>query len=142
MKDVVIKMHSIHGCDTDEQDTLDFITDGYYFQDGDTACFSYLETDVTGFDGTRTSVIVKPDHVVVDRDGSVTARMIFKVGEKNSFPFQTPFGTALLGIKTRRINQSFNESGGQLEVDYVLDMEHAFVTKNKIQLNINEQRGV
>lgn len=142
IKDVVISMHSIQGYDLEDQQVIDFTTDGHYFKDGDATCFSYMESDVTGLEGTRTSVIVKPDHVVVDRDGSITSRMIFKTGEKNSFPYDTPFGTAMLGVKTRRISQNFNEHGGELEVDYVVDMEHALVARNKIQLNIREQRGV
>lgn len=142
MKDVIISMHSIHGYDQDDCQVVDFTTDGYYFREGDASCFSYLESDVTGLEGTRTSVIVMPDHVVVDRDGYITSRMVFKEGEKNSFPYDTPYGTATLGIKTRRIRQSFNENGGELEVDYVVDMEHALVAKNKIQLSIREQRGV
>lgn len=142
IKDVVISMRSIQGCDQDDQQILDFTTDGHYFQDGEASCFSYMETEVTGLEGTRTSVVVMPDHVVVDRDGSITSRMIFREGEKNSFPYDTPFGTAMLGVKTRRIRQDFNENGGELEVDYVVDMEHALVARNKIQLNIREQRGV
>lgn len=142
MKDVVISMHSIHGLDEEEQQILDFTTDGVYFRDGETACFSYIETDVTGMEGTRTSVIIMPDHVVVDRDGIVTGRMIFKEGEKNSFPYETPFGMAMLGVKTRRIDQSFNDCGGKLEVDYIVDMEHAIVERNKIELSVREQRGM
>ena len=142
MKDVIISMHSVHGYDQDDSQTVDFTTDGYYFREGDASCFSYLESDVTGLEGTRTSVIVKPDYVVVDRDGYITSRMIFKEGEKNTFPYDTPFGTANLGIKTRRIKQRFDDGGGELEVDYVVDMEHALVARNKIQLKIREQRGV
>ena len=142
MKDVIISMHSVHGYDQIDSQTVDFTTDGYYFREGDASCFSYLETDVTGMEGTRTSVIVKPDYVVVDRNGYITSRMIFKEGEKNTFPYDTPFGTANLGIKTRHIKQRFDEGGGELEVDYVVDMEHALVARNKIQLTIREQRGV
>ena len=142
MKDVVISLHSIQGLDEDEQQTLDFTTDGIYFRDGDTACFSYIESDVTGMEGTRTSVIIMPDHVVVDRDGLVTGRMIFKEGEKNTFPYETPFGMTMLGVKTRHIDQDFNDHGGKLEVDYIVDMEHALVERNRIQLSVKEQRGM
>lgn len=142
IKDVLISMHSVQGYDRDDQQVIDFTTDGHYFRDGDAVCFSYMESEVTGLEGTRTSVIIKPDHVVIDRDGSITSRMIFKEGEKNSFPYDTPFGTAILGVKTRKISQSFNDNGGDLEVDYVVDMEHALVARNKIQLNIREQRGI
>ena len=109
MRDVVISMHSIEGCDTDDQGIVDFSTDGHYFKDGDTSCFSYLETDVTGLEGTRTSVIVRPDEVVVDRDGMITGRMVFREREKNSFLYSTPYGTATLGVSTKKIRHSFND---------------------------------
>lgn len=142
MKDVVISMHSVHGYDTDDKDIIDFCTDGHFFKDGDVSCFSYLETEVTGMEGTRTSVIVRPDEVVIDRDGMISSRMIFREGEKNSFLYSTPYGTATLGINTRKIKHSFNENGGSMEVDYVMDMEHELVSRNKIFLKIEEQKGV
>lgn len=142
MKDVVISMHSVHGYDTDNKDTLDFCTDGHFFKDGEVSCFSYMETEVTGMEGTRTSVIVRPDEVVIDRDGMVSGRMIFREGEKSSFLYSTPYGTATLGINTRRIRHSFDESGGFMQVDYVMDMEHEMVSRNKIFLRITEQKGV
>lgn len=142
MKDVVISMHSVHGYDTDDKDVIDFCTDGHFFKDGDVSCFSYLETEVTGMEGTRTSVIVRPDEVVIDRDGMISSRMIFREGEKNSFLYSTPYGTATLGINTRKIKHSFNENGGSMEVDYVMDMEHELVSRNKIFLKIEEQKGV
>ena len=73
MKDVVIYIRTLFGTDGEEQDSIDFTTDGLYTYDGDTACLTYLETDVTGMEGTRTSVMVMPDKVVVDRDGTVTS---------------------------------------------------------------------
>lgn len=139
MKDVVISIRTVHSCDTDEEDYLDFTTDGLYTYDGEIGCLSYLETEVTGMEGTRTSVIVMPEQVVVDRDGMITSRMIFREGEKNSFLYNTPYGTATMNISTRRIIRDLDEHGGRVEIDYVVDMEHTVVTKNKFQLEITEQ---
>ena len=79
MKDVVIYIRSLFGDGADDN-TIDFTTDGLYTYDGDTACLTYQESEVTGMEGTRTSVMVMPDQVVVDRDGAVTSRMIFRPG--------------------------------------------------------------
>ena len=141
MKDVVISIRSLHGCGGEDEDSIDFTTDGLYSFDGDTACLTYLETEVTGLEGTRTSVMVMPDKVVVDRDGIVTSRMVFRQGEKNSFLYDTPVGQATLHMNTRGLNYRFNEHGGHMEIDYVLDMEHAFVTKNQFQLTVREQKS-
>ena len=139
MKDVVISIRTVHAVDMEDEDYLDFTTDGLYTYDGEAGCLSYLETEVTGMEGTRTSVIVMPDQVVVDRDGMITSRMIFKEGEKSSFLYNTPYGTATMNINTRRISHSLDEHGGSVEIDYVMDMEHAVITRNQFRLNITEQ---
>ena len=138
MKDVIISINSIHSYGRDEEDKLEFTTDGYYFYEDGTGCLSYMESEVTGMEGTRTSVIVSPQQVVVDRDGMITSRMIFQEGEKNSLLYNTPYGTATMGIDTRRIEQRFDEDGGELEIDYVVDMEHAVVTRNIFQISVKQ----
>ena len=138
MKDVIISINSIHSYGRDEEDKLEFTTDGYYFYEDGTGCLSYMESEVTGMEGTRTSVIVSPQQVVVDRDGLITSRMIFQEGEKNSLLYNTPYGTATMGIDTRRIEQRFDEDGGELEIDYVVDMEHAVVTRNIFQISVKQ----
>ncbi len=140
MKDVVIYIRSLHSYGAEEEDAIDFTTDGLYTFDGDTACLTYLETEVTGMEGTRTSVMVMPDKVVVDRDGIVTSRMIFRPGEKSAFLYETPAGAATLHMDTRGVNSRFNEHGGHMEIDYVLDMEHAFVSRNRFRLTVKEQK--
>ena len=138
LKDVWISINSIHSWDAEDQDRLEFTTDGYYFYDGENGCLSYMESEVTGLEGTRTSVIVTPHQVVVDRDGLITSRMVFQEGVKDTFQFATPYGSANLGIDTRSIHRSLNDSGGQLEIDYVVDMEHAVSSRNKFQITIRE----
>jgi len=140
MKDVVIYIRSLHGYGAEDEDSIDFTTDGLYTWDGDTACLTYLESDVTGMEGTRTSVMVMPDKVVVDRDGAVTSRMIFREGEKSAFLYDTPVGSATLHMDTRGLSSRFNEHGGHMEIDYVLDMEHAFVSRNRFRLTVKEQK--
>ncbi len=139
MKDVLISINSIHSYDQDDEDSLEFTTDGYYYYDGENGCLSYMESEVTGLEGTRTSVIVMPDQVVVDRDGTVTSRMIFREGLKNSFQFSTPFGAATLGIDTRRIRREIDDKGGRVEIDYVVDMEHAVVTRSRFQITVRQR---
>ena len=138
LQDVWISFHSINSYDEEEPDSLEFFTDGQYLFRDNVGCLSYLESEVTGLEGTRTSVIVMPDQVVVDRDGTITSRMVFKEGLKNSFLYNTPFGQATLGVDTRHIRQSVDESGGQVEIDYVVDMEHAVVARNKFSITIRQ----
>ena len=138
MKDVVISIRSLTGQGEDE-DSLDFVTDGLYSYDGLVACVTYLETEVTGMEGTRTSLMVLPDKVVVDRDGLITSRMIFTPGQRSAFQYDTPVGTATMQMDTHSITQRFDERGGDMEIDYVLGLEHAVISRNRFRLNVREQ---
>ena len=121
-----------------EEETLMFDTAGhYYFNDG-IGVLSYQESELTGLEGTQTSVMVMPNQVVVDRDGTLAGRMIFKEGCKDSFPYHTPYGQMMMGIDTRRIRHNFNENGGDVEIDYITDLAHAYVTKNKFRISVKE----
>lgn len=138
MKDVVISIRSLTEVDSDE-DGLAFVTDGLYSYDDGVACLSYLETEVTGLEGTRTSLIVLPDKVVVDRDGTLTSRMIFMPGQRSAFQYDTPVGTATMQMDTHSITQRFDERGGEMEINYVLGLEHAVISRNRFRLNVREQ---
>ena len=137
-KNVWISFHSIHSIDDEEPDSLEFTTDGKYLFHDNIGRLIYQESEVTGLEGTRTSVTVLPDEVVVDRDGLVKSQMVFKEGSKNSFLYSTPYGQATMGVDTRRIRGSLDESGGQIEIDYVVDMEHAVVARNKFQITVRQ----
>lgn len=138
MKEVVISIHSVHAIDREDEDPLDFTTDGLYSYDSGVGTMSYYESEVTGLEGTRTCVVVKPDEIVVDRDGSMKSRMVFREGARNSFIYSTPYGNAAMGVDTRKIRHSFNEQGGSMEIDYILNMEHVVVTRNRFQLSVSE----
>ena len=139
MKDVVISIRSIHGLGEEGEDRIEFTTDGLYRYEDGTGYLSYMESEVTGLPGTRTSVEIRPDEVIVDRTGSITSRMVFRRGEKNSFQYETPYGMATLGMSTQRIRHDIGAKGGSVEIDYVLDVEHAVVERNRFTLSVREQ---
>ncbi len=143
MEDVIISMQSVQNYDDEEDaNTLNFMTDGQYSFDHDIGCLTYEESEVFGLPGTKTSVFIMPDRVVVDRNGSLTSRMVFKEGEKTVFPYHTPYGRALMGINTRKILHSFNEKGGTAEIEYVMDVEHSVISKNKFTIQVKQAGGM
>lgn len=138
MKDVLISINSVHGIGEEQEDTLQFTTDGLYSFDGRVGRLSYMETDVTGLEGTRTSVSVSDGRMVVDRDGFITGSMEFTEGGHNIFQYNTPYGYANVDVDTKRIQSDLNYSGGSVEMDYVISVEHSGVTANRVRLSIRE----
>jgi uncharacterized beta-barrel protein YwiB (DUF1934 family) len=75
MKDVWISISNLQNDGRDKDgSTMMFDTAGYYFFDNGVGVLSYQESELTGLEGTRTSVMVMPNQVVVDRDGMLTAK--------------------------------------------------------------------
>ena len=78
---------------------------------------------------------------MVDRDGSLTSRMVFKEGEQTSFLYNTPFGNATMGVDTRKINHCFDDRGGTAEIEYVVNVEHAVFTRNRFTIQVKKDGG-
>ena len=142
MKEVVISIHSTQNVDNGNEDSLDFVTDGVYDYDEDSrSCrLTYFETEITGLAGTRTRMFFGPDQVVIKRDGTLTSRMDFKEKQRSTFLFDTPYGSATIGMRTRKIDQQFDANGGHAVIDYVLDLEHASFSNNRFEFTVKEQQ--
>lgn len=139
-RDVVISIHSVHGYDLEDTEEMDFTTDGSYLFDDGGCELSYVESEVTGLTGTVTKMSLKDNTITVNREGTITSQMTFREGKKDSFLYNTPYGTATMGIDTRRIQTDLRPDGGEIIIDYVVNMQHLVAMRNKFIVNIEEQR--
>lgn len=137
-KDVIITMQQLEGSSYNEE-AMRFVTDGTWSYENNIGLLKYAESDVTGMKGTSTSLSILPDRIIVDREGTVNTRMEFKKGVKNTFMYETPYGTADMGLDTKAITHSFDASGGRAEIDYVLDVHHRVFSRNKFIICVEQQ---
>ena len=139
--EAIISLKTLQNCDEEKPDLLDFMTDGQYLFSKNTGHIKYAESELTGMEGTQTSLTILPDRIVVDRRGSITSRMEFVEGEKNSFLYATPFGNATMSLDTRKISHSFSEEGGRAEIEYVMDLDHKVFSRNRFIINVERTEG-
>ena len=45
-------------------------------------------------------------------------------------------GSATMGIETRKVAASFDDYGGDLSIDYVVNMEHTVASRNKLNMSV------
>lgn len=139
MKNVIISITGIQNFTESEKDAVELVTEGKYSYKNGRGVLSYMESDLTGMKGTKTSFRFSPEEVVLDRSGTLTSRMIFREGLKNTFLYDTPFGSATMGLDTHRISSDLGPRGGSMEIDYIVDLDHAVVGRNKFKINVSEQ---
>lgn len=136
----LITVSGIQGIAGDDTDTIELVTEGYYTRSENGFEMYYLESELTGLAGTATRVAVEPDRVTVERSGTLNARMVFIPGQKSSFLYDTRFGSATLEVETKKINARLDDFGGELCIDYTVNMEHTVSSKNQLKISVKEQR--
>ncbi len=74
-------------------------------------------------DDVSSMIKIEDDCVTIKRSGSINSTMMYKVGEKNSFLYEIPYGKLEMEIETHRLISDFNENGGSLELVYTLTVQ-------------------
>ena len=139
-KDVMItikRRQSLPGGEPEE--SAELITRGKYQYGKNGIRFSYMESELTGLDGTKTVFHIKPDEVVLSRKGTVNSQMVFRPGESSDFLYRTEFGYLQMGLDTKRLECSLDEHGGSMEIEYDLDFERSFFSRNTFRIDVKEQ---
>ncbi len=138
MRDVIISITGVQNDPNGDKDSVELVTTGQYGIENDEIRFTYEESELTGLDGTRTTFTISPMGVVLRREGSLNSEMVFQQGRKNFFLYETPYGSATMGVETRRIDTQLDEHGGNLELDYDIDFNHTLMGRNKFKINVRE----
>ncbi len=137
-KDVLITINSTQDFSGDH-DGAELITQGTYDYAADGIRISYMESELTGLDGTKTVYLIRPEQVVLSRRGAVNSQMIFRCGEKQQFSYQTGFGTLSLGLDTHSLDCRLDEHGGSMEIEYDIAFDQVFLSRNKFKINVREK---
>lgn len=140
MRKVTISIKgSVTTADADE-DAFELMTDGEYIRENDISTFSYIESQLTGFDGFLTTFNVEPDRVVLRRGDPSNADMIFSEAQKHHFLYETPYGAITLGIDTHSITNNMHDDGGHLEIRYDIEVDSVSVSRNLFRIDIVTQQ--
>ncbi|NLT13334.1 MAG: DUF1934 domain-containing protein [Clostridiales bacterium] len=136
MKKAIISIKGFQSAQYSDEESFELVTDGEYSLEDGTAEFSYLESELTGYAGMRTTFVVKPGRVVLTRAGGLNGEMIFSEGRKHHFVYETTYGSLTMGIDTQSIKQELNEDGGNLEIHYAIDVDNIVMSRNSFKINV------
>lgn len=142
MKDVIITIKGVQNFGTSDEDVIELSTDGKYVYSSKGASFNYMESAITGLDGTKTSFLIRPDRITMNRTGTLNSQMIFEEGTKHYFLYELPFGSTTIGLETHRIHTDLTSHGGEIEIEYTTDIAHNTISRNQFFITIREQKGM
>ena len=139
MKDVIISVIGVQQ-GVNGPDSMELVTAGQYGQDEKETLLTWQESELTGMEGTKTSLRVQPGGVVLQREGKLNTRMEFEEGKKRYFLYETPFGSTTMGLNTRRIINRLGMHGGEMEIDYNVDLDQTVIGRNRFFIRVQEPR--
>ena len=140
MKEVIITIKGEQFMTLYDKDSVEFTTSGSLteLEDG-SFNISYEESLMTG-GGGMTTMTIEPSRLTINRRGDVVSQMVFDPTRKNLCHYDTGFGVFELGISTRNFNNSFSTFGGEISLNYTLEINNTIASENKIHINVREAK--
>ena len=136
-KNAIISVRSFSDLDKDE--VIEVVTPGKFLLGENEFKAIYDESEISGMEGTTTTLIIKDDVLVLEREGSTTTKMEFKEGEDMISLYNTPYGMMNINISTIKLDINMCEDGGAIYSKYVLGLEGqpGITTELKIKIRAN-----
>lgn len=138
-KQVMISIHSHQEYDDQAPDSVELTTIGSLCKTENGYCVSYEESALTGMEGTHTSLHISPSRVILTRTGEMNAQMVFEKDMRHLSLYSTPMGRLEVGVATRHLRSTIGDNGGELQVDYAIDIEHQLTGKTSFCLTVQEK---
>ena len=109
--------------------------------EGDCCTLRYLETELTGMGSTTTVIQITGEEVTMMRQGEVYSQMVFRQGKRHLSHYRTPYGEMTIGVNARHVLVDMDENGGELELDYDIEMDHVLSGRNVFAIHVEPSRS-
>ena len=126
--------------DCEEGGVIELNTEGKMVVDGKNVEISYEESEITGMEGSTTSLHFSTDEMgflSMLRSGSVSTSLVFERGKRHHCVYNTPIMPFEICVRTNRIENTLFENG-RLLLDYVIEIRGANAERTNFTLEIVE----
>ena len=137
-KEVVISIKGMQKYEGMPPDVIELVTEGRMARDGASYTLSYQESELTGLEGTLTTILVDGEQVTLMRVGEFNSQLVFQEGRRHLSMYNTPYGAMTIGVNTRRLLAELTDQGGDIEVDYAIEVDHALAGRSVFRINVRE----
>lgn len=140
-KSVIISIKGKQSFEDVEDEVTELVTEGLLAKEGDGEyTISYQESELTGLEGTLTTFQIENGRITLMRVGEYNSQMVFEEGRRHLSMYETPYGALSIGVNTRKMRSSMGDAGGDILIDYAIEIDHAVAGQNLFQINVREKR--
>ena len=135
-ENVVISITACQMYDEQDPDRIELVSAGTLEQTEEGYTLSYEESELTGLEGTTTVLQVGPGQVTLLRQGGGNSVMVFEEGRQHVSVYDTPEGSLTVSVNTRRLRSDLGPQGGDIEIYYSIDIDHAATGMNLFRIHV------
>lgn len=135
-KNVVITVRGLQR-QVAEDEPVEVISAGTYLRKDDTHYLSYEEADEDG-NITKNRIKITPASIEMSKQGGITTQMIFINGQKHFACYETPFGELTLGMTTKSIKVTEENSQISAALRYDLEVNGAHMSECELDIEVKE----
>ena len=136
MKNAIIEVESKQSID---EEGIKVVTPGNFYKEDGIFYAIYEETEISGMEGTITTIKIDGNKVLLNRKGNLNSEMIFEQGQSSYVLYETPYGTLDMKITTDNIDGEIKENGGSLDLEYILEFPGQPPIKTNLKISISLQ---
>jgi uncharacterized beta-barrel protein YwiB (DUF1934 family) len=129
----------ISNASMEDEDVIEVVSPGKYIKLSNGYRAIYEETEISGMDGTTTTLTIQDKEVILEREGTTTTKMQFNKEEPSVSMYQTPYGMLEISINTKELTVDMNEDGGELKINYSLGVAGQVPLDTSLSLKIRTQ---
>ena len=129
---MIISIKGVQRYENADPDTMELVTAGRLEREGNSYTLSYQEL---------TTFQIEPERITLMRVGEFNSQMVFQEGRRHMSMYNTPYGAMTIGVNTRHLLSELTDRGGEIEIDYAIEIDHSVAGRNTFQINVKEAEG-
>ncbi|MCI8465644.1 MAG: DUF1934 domain-containing protein [Lachnospiraceae bacterium] len=138
-KDVILFMGSHQTGGTVEDDQLQLITAGQYYQKNGKHYVIYEELSESGKKASKNTIKIYDGCVEVLKSGEASIHMVFGLHKKTLSYYDMPYGKMMVGLETNHMNLTEEEDRISLRLDYRLEVDYQHIADCEVEIRIESK---
>lgn len=136
-KEVLVAISSTQQFEGLPEEQIDLVTCATLYWRQGKYYISYEESELTGLEGTRTTIKLDGKSVSMIRTGTYPSHMLFIEGQRQVGLYQTGYGSMTVSTRASRVHNTIGETGGELTIDYTIEVDNAMTGRHHFEILVS-----
>lgn len=138
-KPIMIHIKSLIAMKGEEDQTMDLMTEGKYYEKVGSHYLVYEESEVSGMEGDKTTIKLKDGRVAMHRYGQNHSELTFEQGCRHNTIYKTPHGEFDMEVLASEVSYTIDERGnGAVSLVYALSIKGIGESKTTMSITMKE----